>query len=107
MNQRLLDNIEGYILYLKQEGDNISDTDLYECIKGIAEEIAPDTSTGSNAKHKILDRGTATDTMCRTIFGQPFPTPQKALEYCKTLKMVNSYGVEVFVKDYFTEEGFE
>lgn len=107
MNQRLLDNIEGYVLYLKQEGDNISDADLYECIKGIAEEIAPDTSTGSNAKHKILDRGTATDTMCRTIFGQPFPSPQKALEYCKTLKMVNSYGVEVFVKDYFTEEGFE
>ena len=104
-NEQLLDRIEGYITYLKQEGDNISDKDLYECIKGISEEIAQEI--GGKNKNKSLDRGTAVDNMCRTVFGIAFSTPEEAIEYCKTLKMTDQSGSEVFVKDYFTNEAFE
>ena len=105
MNQRLLENISGYITYLKQEGNDISYTDLYECIKGISETIAPEISKES--KNKSLDRGTALDILCRTVLGTWFPTAQDAIEYCKVLRMTNKAGQNLFVKDYFTEKGFE
>lgn len=104
-NRRLLENIAGYITYLKQEGDNISDTDLFECIKGIAETIAPEIN--KNSKNRSLDRGTAIDILCRIVLGTWFPTVQDAVEYCKVLRMTDKAGREVFIKDYFTEQGFE
>jgi ATP-dependent exoDNAse (exonuclease V) beta subunit len=104
-NEQMLESIEGYIMYLKQEGDDISDKDLYECIKGIAEETSGEI--GYRNKNNSLDRGTAMDVLCRTILPTNFPTSQAAIEHCKTLKMKNKYGEEVFVKDYFTEEAFE
>ena len=104
-NEQLLDRIEGYIIYLTQEGDNISDADLYECIKGIAEEIAQEI--GGKNKNKSLDRGTAIDNICRTVFGNAFSTPEAAIEYCKNLKMVDQSGKEVLIKDYFTDAAFE
>ena len=103
--EQLLDRIEGYTIYLEQEGDNISDIDLYECIKGISEEIAQEI--GGKNKNISLDRGTAIDNMCRVVFGTKFSTPEDAIEYCKTLKMINQSGIEVFVKDYFTDQAFE
>lgn len=105
INEQLLERIEGYVLYLKQEGDSISDTDLYECIKGIAEEVTPEI--GSKGRNKSIDRGTAADTICRTVFGTNFETEEKAIEYCKTLKMTNAAGMEILVKEYFTNEAFE
>lgn len=103
--EQLLDRIEGYIIYLEQEGNDISDTDLYECIKGISEEIAQEI--GGKNKNKSLDRGTAIDIICRTVFGTTFSTPEEAIDHCKTLKMVNQSGTEVLVKDYFTDQAFE
>ena len=103
--EQLLDRIEGYIIYLEQEGNDISDADLYECVKGISEEIAQEI--GGKNKNKSLDRGTAIDNICRVVFGTAFSTPEEAIAHCKTLKMVNQSGVEVFVKDYFTDQAFE
>ena len=105
MNQKLLERIEGYVIYLQQEGNEISDADLYECIKGIAEEIAPEVK--SNRANNILDRGTAIDLMCRTVFGTNFSTKEEAIEYCKTLPMDDRNGNRVLAKDYFTESAFE
>jgi len=45
--------------------------------------------------------------MCRVVFGTEFSTSYEAIDYCKTIKMSTKSGVEVLVKDYFTEEGFE
>lgn len=103
--EQLLDRIEGYIIYLEQEGNEISDADLYECVKGISEEIAQEI--GGKNKNKSLDRGTAIDNVCRVVFGTAFSTPEEAIAHCKTLKMVNQSGTEVFVKDYFTDQAFE
>jgi ATP-dependent exoDNAse (exonuclease V) beta subunit len=78
---------------------------LYECIKGISEEIAPEVK--SNKANRILDRGTAIDVMCRTIFGTAFNSLEEALAVCKTLKITSKFGTEVLVKDFFTNEAFE
>lgn len=104
-NEQLLENIQGYIIYLKQESDEISSTDLYECIKGISEEIAGEAQNKTG--NKILDRGTAIDILCRNIFGIDFATVEEAIEYCKGLRMTNRVGVDVAIKDYFTNEAFE
>lgn len=104
-NERLLERIEGYILYLKQEGEDISNSDLYECIKGISEEIAQETNY--KGKNIAVDRGTAIDVLCRIILGTVFETPEKALEYCKIARMTTKSGVDILVKDLFTEESFK
>lgn len=104
ITEQLLERIEGYVLYLKQEGNNISDADLYECIKGIAEEVTPEI--GSKGRNKSIDRGTATDAICRTVFGTNFESVDAAIERCKTLQMVNAAGQERLVTEYFTEDAF-
>lgn len=103
--ERLLDRIDGYIQYLTQEGDDITDADLYECIKGIAEETIGERN--SKQKSLSLDRGTATDELCRVILGYAFPTPQEAIAYCDSLTIRSKNGETVLIKDYFTKEGFE
>ena len=104
-NQQLLENIHGYILYLKQEGNEISRNDLYECIKGISEEIAGEVQNKTG--NKILDRGTAIDILCRTVFGTDFANEEEAIAHCKTLRMTNRSGVDIEIKEYFTNDAFE
>ena len=104
-NEQTLERISGYIAYLKQEGDNISNADLYECLKGIAEEMVYEVLDESD--NRSIDRGTATDILCRNILGTHFNTPEEALEFCKDLSMTNKSGADVFIRDYFTESGFE
>ena len=100
-----LQRIKGYIEYLEQEGNDISDSDLYECIKGMSEEIIPEVR-GKNG-HLSLDRGTAVDKLCRVVLGTDFSNPQEAIEFCKILKMTNKSGYEMLVSELFTEQGFE
>ena len=111
--EALLNRIYGYVKYLEQEGNNITDEDLYDCIKGIAEEIAQEINTVG--KNNSLDRGTAIDIICRTIFGREYretfekdgkeDTVENVIEYIQSLKMTDQSGNEVFVKDYFTPDG--
>lgn len=105
VTEEMLDRIEGYVIYLNQEGNDITDTDLYECIKGIAEEIAGEV--GSDTKNLILDRGTAIDTLCRVVFGTEFDTPKDAIEHCKTLEMTAQSGNKESVTKYFTKDAFD
>jgi len=92
-------------LYLQQEGDDISDIDLYECIKGIAEELLGEVRNGNG--NLSLDRGSAMDMICRVVFGNNFATPEEAIENCESLKITNQSGVDVLIKDYFVEGAFE
>lgn len=103
--EKLLDRIDGYIKYLEQEGDDISDQNLYECIKGIAEEIAQERQ--SKNRNLSLDRGTAIDELCRVILGVKFSTPQEAIDYCNSLTIRSQHGENTLIKDYFTENGFK
>jgi hypothetical protein len=105
ISEEQLDTIRGYILYLQQEGDNISDLDLYECIKGIAEELSGEVRNGNG--NLSLDRGSAMDMICRVVFGNNYSTPEKAIEACESLKITNRSGVDVLIKDYFVEGAFE
>ncbi|MEE3413787.1 MAG: hypothetical protein VZR53_00260 [Prevotella sp.] len=87
ISEERLDAIHGYILYLQQEGDDISDFDLYECIKGIAEELSGEVRTSNGSLS--LDRGSAMDMICRVVFGNNFSTPEEAIKACESLKITN------------------
>lgn len=105
-NEQLLDRIEGYIMYLEQEMNDISDSDLYECIKGISEEISQEMNR--KGKNTALDRGTAIDVLCRIVLGIEFETAEEAIEYCiNNAEMTTKSGIDIKVKDLFTEDAFK